>query len=316
MDVTLPNEHCVQLSWKTEILSMVEDCIDIGDGYWYGGPEELNQHFPMSPQNSRERVPYLPGDMLQDKDLYFGGVAEPYWLNSKGGAIWVPEEQPLFYSWNSIRTSGQLCLSTVKSLPYPIHDGDSLELNYMMCSADDPKQMQMYAASNLWTKPTSLPDTKMFSDPIWSTWAQYKADINQSVVAQFADDIISHGFQNSQLEIDDNWETCYGDAKFNPSKFPDPALMVSQLKEMGFRVTLWIHPFVNLECPSFMEAANPPAMYFVRDTKGKGWTIDGWSGAANLPGLTWWWQGFAAGYVDFTNPEAVEWWSSRLAAIR
>ena len=28
---------------------------------------------------------------------------------------------------------------------------------------------------------------------------------------------------NSHIEIDDNWESCYGQAEFNPQKFPDPA---------------------------------------------------------------------------------------------
>ena len=37
---------------------------------------------------------------MQDGQRYLGGVAEPYWLNSRGGAVWVPGEQPLFYSWN------------------------------------------------------------------------------------------------------------------------------------------------------------------------------------------------------------------------
>ncbi len=26
--------------------------------------------------------------------------------------------------------------------------------------------------------------------------------------------------------------------------------------EINFRVTLWIHPFINLECPSWTEAAD------------------------------------------------------------
>ena len=50
-------------------------------------------------------------------------------------------------------------------------------------------------------------------------------------------------------EIDDNWEECYGDAKFDVSdgKFPDPSSMISTIKnELGYRVTLWIHPFINL----------------------------------------------------------------------
>ena len=43
--------------------------------------------------------------------------------------------------------------------------------------------------------------------------------------------------------------------------------MVSSLKQSGFRVTLWIHPFINTECNSFNEAANPPNMFLVRDIK-------------------------------------------------
>ena len=35
-------------------------------------------------------------------------------------------------------------------------------------------------------------------------------------------DIINNGFNHSHLEIDDNWESCYGDAKFESDKFPDP----------------------------------------------------------------------------------------------
>ena len=91
--------------------------IDIGLSSWYGGPEELVQHFPMRRENSRERVPYLPGDMLQDSKMYFGGVTEPFWINSLGGGLVVEQEQPLFYSWNS-GENDKLCLSVEHALPY------------------------------------------------------------------------------------------------------------------------------------------------------------------------------------------------------
>ncbi len=35
-----------------------------------------------------------------------------------------------------------------------------------------------------------------------------------------------------------------------------------------------------------------------------------------VTGLTYWWQGARAGCVDFTNPDAVDWWNSRLDALR
>ena len=43
----------------------------------------------------------------------------------------------------------------------------------------------------------------MMKSPIWSTWARYKVNINESVILTYADEILSHGFSNSQLEIDD-----------------------------------------------------------------------------------------------------------------
>ena len=134
---------------------------------------------------------------------------------------------------------------------------------------------------------------QMFTHPVWSSWAQYKTEINESVILQFAQDIVHHGFNNSQLEIDDNWESCYGDAVFDPQKFPDPTRMVSAIKELGFRTTLWIHPFINTECQAYSEAAFPPNMFLVRDPKSKLITNNGtfgddlfgdFEGEAFLPG--------------------------------
>ena len=96
---------------------MIMNSADIGESHWYGGPEELVQHFPMRRENSRSRVAYLPGDMLQDAGKYFGGVVEPVWINSAGGGVVVEEEQPLFYTWNH-NNNNQLCLSTEHTEPY------------------------------------------------------------------------------------------------------------------------------------------------------------------------------------------------------
>ena len=165
----------------------------------------------------------------------------------------------------------------------------------------------------------------MFSYPVWSTWAQYKTDINESTIIKFAEDIVNYGFNNSHLEIDDKWEDCYGDAQFDEEKFPDPAKMVSTVNDLGFRTSLWIHPFINVECSSYPEAAYPPNMFLVRDPKSKMITNNGafgddqfgdFEGEAFLPGTTLWWQGFSAGYVDFTNTEAAAWWTNRLERIR
>lgn len=53
--------------------------------------------------------------------------------------------------------------------------------------------------------------------------------MSESRVFDFANSIRQYGFQDSQLEIDDRWETCYGDFTFDDRKFPDPKAMVDQL---------------------------------------------------------------------------------------
>jgi len=45
-----------------------------------------------------------------------------------------------------------------------------------------------------------------------------QADINESVILDFARSIRGNGFSSSQIEIDDNWESCYGEATFNTVK--------------------------------------------------------------------------------------------------
>ena len=43
------------------------------------------------------QVAFLPIDkwrrlILQNPELYLGGVAEPFWMNSLGAAVWVGEQ--------------------------------------------------------------------------------------------------------------------------------------------------------------------------------------------------------------------------------
>lgn len=149
--------------------------------------------------------------------------------------------------------------------------------------------------------PKDHPNERMIQHPIWSTWARYKANVSEEVVETFADEIIEHGFNNSQLEIDDNWETCYGSAEFDETKFPNITQLANKLKNKGFRVTLWIHPFINKGCePAYSIALNNS--YFVKSTTGKV--------------STQWWQGSDAAVIDFTNSKAVNWWIARLKRLQ
>ncbi|XP_011646420.1 myogenesis-regulating glycosidase [Pogonomyrmex barbatus] len=268
------------------------DCFEFDDDtQWFGGPQHRYQYWPVQDMVFEEE-PYLP---THPQNM---AITERYWLSSKGIFIYVNETSPLFLDQNNYRDK-HLCLIAKKKAPYQHED---FELVYTIGIFPDPKAAHQYAVKNFLGRPQKYPDEQMIRYPIWSTWARYKVNVSEKVVESYADQIKANGFKNSQIEIDDNWETCYGSAEFDLVKFPNISALVERLKtEKGInRVTLWIHPFINQECkPAYDNALEKS--YFVKNTNGS-------------VKMTWW-QGKEAAAIDFTNPAAVTWWVERLEKL-
>jgi alpha-glucosidase len=55
--------------------------------------------------------------------------------------------------------------------------------------------------------------------------------------------------------IDDNWQRYYGNFDFRAEKFSDPKDMVKKMHAQGFKVMLWICPFVSPDSPEYCELA-------------------------------------------------------------
>ena len=134
------------------------------------------------------------------------------------------------------------------------------------------------------------PDDRMMQQPIFTTWSYFFKDINQSLVLDYAQKIFDNGYEISQLEIDDKWELFYGDLDFDREKFPDPKKMVDKIHSMNMRVTLWVHPFCNVDSVNF--ARGVKAGYWVKD------------GLNQHPAFTSWWNGQDAMIIDTTSPSA------------
>nr|CAD7257000.1 unnamed protein product [Timema shepardi] len=287
------NEECMHVEWlSTDTsgnLQQFEDCFDLGEAHWFGGPEIKKQYWPFEKYNLTE-VPYVTRQAENQ------GLADPYWVNSKGFYIFVDDGVPLFVDQNNHR-DGSLCLIAKNIDPYP-PSNSNLTLSYTMCTLGNARTAHEHAIKKYIGKPSGVPDERMFRHPIWSTWAKYKKDIDEDVVRELGDHIISNGFNNSQLEIDEMWEECFGSLVFNKTKFPDIRNLTDSLKEKGFRVTLWTPPFINLDCEPYHNEALEKG-YFVKNTQGDTETT--------------WWEG-QGGILDFTNPDAVDWWVGRVRA--
>jgi myogenesis-regulating glycosidase len=148
--------------------------------------------------------------------------------------------------------------------------------------------------------PESFPPERLFELPTWTTWARYKTDVSQSVVLQFADEIQSHEYPYGVMEIDDRWQTRYGDIEFDPTRFPDPHRMIEELHTRGFKVTCWVIPFLDPESKAGMDGAQLD--YLIKDQSGNSYQVP-------------WWQG--RGYLlDVSNPEALDWFKTRLIQLQ
>ncbi|XP_047004540.1 myogenesis-regulating glycosidase-like [Schistocerca americana] len=256
----------------------------------YGGLESTYQTWPTE-STKYDHHPYVPNAGNHQ------AVVVRYWLFSDGRFVHIKPNVPLFIDQNTNQSLDAICIAENKA-PYPI-DRSEIVMEWDLCSFDDVKQAHVYAIENYLGKPTEIPDAGMATYPIWSTWARFRASVNDSKVRQLANEVIANKFSKSQIEIDDNWETCYGSFTFDKTAFPDMRGLTNDLHALGFRVTLWVHPFVNSNCePVYSDALAKG--YFVSNTDGSTFTV--------------WWRGSGA-IVDFTNPEAAAWWSNRLWAL-
>ncbi|XP_063708618.1 myogenesis-regulating glycosidase [Culicoides brevitarsis] len=276
------------------------DCLMFESGvHWYGGPQmKTSQYWPIESQN-------FTNEAYVTKEKESMAVTERYWLNSKGVYIYVKPEAPLFISQVPNQV---LCLTAKKESPYNT-DSRFFVFEYVIGVAKDPKEAHLKAVKNHLGLPTGIPDQTMVQYPIWSTWAKYLRDINEDVVKEFAKTIKEKGFDNSQLEIDDLWEVCYGSLRIDKNKFNNMASLVNTLKTDATygvkRVTLWIHPFINVGCEPEYSYAKKMG-YFVQNSTG-GILTKWW----NTPKSDDW-----ASYIDFTKPAAANWFIERLTALK
>lgn len=292
--------ECYKIRWTaTECVTQIhKDCYELGNAHWYGGYQDLLQHWPLE-GTTRNISAFITNDSYVNQ---IGGVQERYFISTNGIGIYVDPEIPLYISINESNDQNICLISKFEKYPYININNVLPELSYTICKAGNVRKVHNYMTSTFFKKPSDIPDTSMFKYPVWSTWAQYHKDINQSNVMEFAEFILKHNFSHSQLEIDDDWTPRYGDMDFNLTKFPDAKKMITDLNEMDFRVTIWVHPFFNIDSKSFINGSDEG--YFIKQYN------------SDLPALVSWWDGALAAILDPTNPEAERWYLSNLDHLR
>jgi alpha-glucosidase len=239
------------------------------DEYWWGGVVAFGS-----------KMPYLQPVEAFDLSLQNGNnQVVPFFLSNKGRYIW--SDAPFVF-----RVTDSILLLQSHHEKIVVHQaGSTLRDAYL-------------AASGVHFPPSgTLPDSLFFVMPQYNTWIELMYNQNQQDILNYAKSIVDNGFPPGVLMIDDNWQKYYGNFEFKPDKFPQPKEMVAQLHEMGFKVMLWICPFVSADSPEYRWLESREYLLKQKDSR--------------MPAMIRWWNGFSACY-DLTHPAAADYFVSRL----
>ncbi len=143
-----------------------------------------------------------------------------------------------------------------------------------------------------------LPDI-VCAVPQYCTWMDMLQSVDQEKVLSYAENIIASGMPPGLLIIDDGWMCDYGDWRFNRKKFPDPKAMISRLHSLGFKVILWVCPFVNKTATDYSRLKKQGAL--VRASDGET--------ASRV-----WWNDVSA-VLDGTSPASFAWLGEQLDSL-
>ena len=236
--------------------------------YWYTG---VIQHGYLLPVNDG-----------YEADLYgnnYGNQIQPLLLSNQGDVIWSEDPIKINISPDEVAVGnyGEGEIKFTKA-------GETLKEAYQLAS-----QVHFECSGE-------LPDEMLFSRPQYNTWIELMYDQNQKDILSYAHKIIENDFPPGVFMIDDNWQEDYGKWNFHPGRFPDPGKMIDELHDMGFKVMVWVCPFVSPDCDVF------------RDLERKGLLLKDESGGTKI---IRWWNGYS-GLIDLSNPGGVEWFKSQL----
>lgn len=168
------------------------------------------------------------------------------------------------------------------------------------------------AASKAYFPPSGkTPDLSLIAKPQWNTWIELTYNQNQKDILAYANAIGENGFpEGGVIMIDDTWQYGYGIWEFDPRRFSDPKKMCDELHSLGYKVMLWVCPFVSMDSPGYREMAFGMKDAGVRCEKG-GLIYD----TDGDPVAAKWWNGRSAS-IDYSDPLGAGWFARQLSSLQ
>ena len=248
--------------------------------FWWGGLSVDGYLMPYNEQTQLERNLYANNA---------GNQASPILVSSKGRYVW--SEMPYRYRF----ANGVL---TVDEAMGPVYIGDG---GYGLAEGFGAVSKKYFPANG------DIPDPLLFTAPQYNTWIELIYNQNEKDIRAYAKAILDNGYPAGVMMIDDNWQRSYGDWRFRADRFQDPKGMIRYLHEGGFKVMMWICPFVTADTETFRYLAAEGLLHL--DPARTQEIL--WANTRNKAAVIRWWNG-ASAMLDLSNPRAMAWMESEL----
>ena len=251
--------------------------------HWWGVCNSFGTNMPFTAETRGFRA-----------DLFawnYGGQTASLLLSDQGRVIWCPEQTRVAIDGGEMRM-----------------ESDGAEVTVEQCGAN-LREAYLHASARHFPPSGKMPDPLFFSAPQYNTWMELTYNQNERDILAYAQSMLDNGLPPGVLMIDDTWQENYGVWDFSPRKFRDPKGMCDSLHRMGFKVLVWVIPFVSLDSQPYRDLTNHGRTY----TPGiGGFVVDPKTGA---PVHVSWWNGYSA-LLDLTNPVGDRWFRSQLDRLR
>lgn len=208
----------------------------------------------------------------------------PFYLSSRGYGVFVNHPE---------RVEFEVATEQVSKVAFAV-EGESLD--YFFFNGPTMKEALM-RYTDLTGKP-SLPPQWSFG--LWLS-TSFTTNYDEKTVMSFIDGMHERGIPLSVFHFDCCWmrEFHWTDFIWDERIFPDPAGMLSRIRQKNVKICVWINPYIGQDSALFEEGAQKG--YFLKRANGDVWQWDMWQ-----PGLA---------IVDFTNPQACRWYQEKLEAL-
>jgi alpha-D-xyloside xylohydrolase len=199
----------------------------------------------------------------------------PFFLSNRGYGMFVHTSAPVTFDFGKTYDSHNVVYTADENLDIFVFLGD-------------PKDV----LSEYTTLTGRSPVPPLWSFGFWMSRITYKSE---DEVRDVAAKLRRYRIPSDVIHLDTGWfETDWrSNYQFSTTRFRDPAKMIADLKKQGFHVSLWQYTYFTPKNELFAEIVS------------KGYAVKGEGG--QLP--------FEDAVLDMSNPEAVKWYQSKLAAL-